>query len=113
MVKARAKKRSKGKAAKSKRAKTLKSKKVKARRGKTSRGHTEKVSKHKFHRGRTGGRRGKRLVTARGRRYRFVDAPPKAVMKKRAPESAPRLFEWLVDNGYVESVSSYRSGSRR
>lgn len=38
--------------------------------------------------------------------FRFVSAPPKRSMRKRSPESAPRLYEWLVDNGYAEPVSS-------
>lgn len=31
-------------------------------------------------------------------------------MRRKAPDSAPRLYEWLVDNGYVEPVST---GGRR
>lgn len=41
--------------------------------------------------------------------FRFVGAPPRASMRRRNPKSAPRLFEWLVDQGYVEPVSTYRA----
>jgi hypothetical protein len=49
------------------------------------------------------------MASRRSRRYKFVDAPPRTSMRKRSPQSAPRLFEWLVDNGYVEPVSSFRA----
>lgn len=46
---------------------------------------------------------------------RFIKAPPERFMRRVKPESAPRLFEWLVDRGYVQPVTTYRSkaGSRR
>jgi len=46
---------------------------------------------------------------------RFVDLPNNERMRRRSPESAPRLFEWLVDNGYIEAVPTYRrkSANRR
>lgn len=39
---------------------------------------------------------------------RFTDLPNYERMRRRSPESAPRLFEWLVDNGYIEAVPTYR-----
>lgn len=47
------------------------------------------------------------------RSFKFVDEPPESDMRKKSPESAPRLFEWLVDNGYAEAVTTYskRGGS--
>lgn len=42
---------------------------------------------------------------------RFVKAPPQRSMRRRSPTSAPRLFEWLADNGYVEPVTTYRRKS--
>lgn len=46
---------------------------------------------------------------------RFADLPNYDRMRRRSPESAPRLFEWLVDNGYIEAVPTYRrkSANRR
>lgn len=46
---------------------------------------------------------------------RFADLPNYERMRRRSPESAPRLFEWLVDNGYIEAVPTYRrkSANRR
>lgn len=44
------------------------------------------------------------------RAFKFVEAPPERSMRRKAPDSAPRLYEWLVDNGYVEPVST---GGRR
>lgn len=41
--------------------------------------------------------------------YRFVNAPPANKMRRQSPDSAPRLYEWLVDNGYVEPVQTARS----
>lgn len=43
-----------------------------------------------------------------GRGERFADLPNYERMRRRSPESAPRLFEWLVDNGYIEAVPTYR-----
>ena len=43
------------------------------------------------------------------RTFKFVEAPPQRYMRRRSPESAPRLFEWLIDNGYVEAVTTYSS----
>lgn len=56
-----------------------------------------------------------RKSAARKRGSRFVELPGFERMRRRSPESAPRLFEWLVDNGYIEPVSSYRrkSANRR
>lgn len=51
---------------------------------------------------RGGARRGKQ------RSKRFSDLPNHQRMRKRSPESAPRLYEWLVDNGYIEAVPTYR-----
>jgi hypothetical protein len=47
---------------------------------------------------------------ARG--FRFIDAPPERAMRRRTPESAPRLFEWLTENGYVEPIKTVRSGAK-
>lgn len=41
------------------------------------------------------------------RTFKFIEAPPERYMRRRSPESAPRLFEWLVSNGYVEPVTTY------
>lgn len=62
-----------------------------------------------------------RAKTSRGRPSkrergsRFADLPNFQQMRRRSPESAPRLFEWLVDNGYIETVPTYRrkSANRR
>lgn len=48
-------------------------------------------------------------MAKRAGRYRFIQAPPKASMRRRSPTSAPRLFEWLVSNEYVEPVTTIRS----
>lgn len=48
--------------------------------------------------------------------YRFIDAPPRKDMKRKSPDSAPRLYEWLVSEGYVEPVntgSATTRGNRR
>lgn len=45
------------------------------------------------------------------RGFKFIEAPPERSMRKRTPESAPRLFEWLTENGYVEAVKTVRRGS--
>lgn len=54
-------------------------------------------------------------LSKRGKR--FADLPNYERMRRRSPESAPRLFEWLVDNGYIEAVPTYRrkaaNGRRR
>lgn len=49
------------------------------------------------------------------KRNRFADLPNFKRMRKRSPESAPRLYEWLVDNGYIETVPTYqrKSANRR
>jgi hypothetical protein len=56
-----------------------------------------------------------RTGAARKRGARFAELPNFERMRRRSPESAPRLFEWLVDKGYIEPVSSYRrkSANRR
>lgn len=64
----------------------------------------------------TRGRRGSgksRRNAKRGKR--FSDLPGSDRMRRRSPESAPRLYEWLVDNGYIEAVPTYRrkSANRR
>lgn len=41
------------------------------------------------------------------RTFQFIEAPPERSMRRKSPESAPRLFEWLVDNGYAEPVTTY------
>lgn len=51
----------------------------------------------------------------RGRRagaYQFIEAPPRKDMKRKSPDSAPRLYEWLVSEGYVEPVNTGSSASR-
>lgn len=57
--------------------------------------------------------RGKRKTATR--KKRFADLPSFERMRRRSPDSAPRLFEWLVDNGYIEAVPTYRrkSANRR
>jgi hypothetical protein len=50
------------------------------------------------------------MASSATRTFKFIEAPPERSMRKKSPESAPRLFEWLVDNGYAEPVTSYRSG---
>lgn len=44
------------------------------------------------------------------RSFKFIEAPPERSMRRKSPESAPRLFEWLVDNGYAEPVTTYSKG---
>lgn len=46
------------------------------------------------------------------RTFKFIEAPPERNMRRKSPESAPRLFDWLVENGYVESVSTRGKTSR-
>jgi len=46
------------------------------------------------------------------RTFRFIEAPPERSMRKKSPASAPRLYEWLVDNGYVEAVTTYSKRTR-
>lgn len=46
------------------------------------------------------------------RTFRFIEAPPERSMRKKSPASAPRLYEWLVDNGYVEAVTTYSKRDR-
>jgi hypothetical protein len=53
------------------------------------------------------GRPSKRAAQSK-RGKRFADLPNHDRMRRRSPESAPRLFEWLVDNGYIEAVPTYR-----
>lgn len=59
--------------------------------------------------------RSTRRSSARDRGERFAELPEYNKMRRRSPESAPRLFEWLVDNGYIETVPTYRrkSANRR
>lgn len=52
-----------------------------------------------------------RSSAANKRGKRFADLPGFERMRRRSPESAPRLFEWLVDNGFIEPVSTYRRKS--
>lgn len=52
-----------------------------------------------------------RSSAKRSRGNRFADLPGWEKMRRRSPESAPRLYEWLVDNGYIESVPTYRRKS--
>jgi hypothetical protein len=47
----------------------------------------------------------------RKRGSRFADSPSFERMKRKSPDSAPRLFEWLVDQGYIEPVPTYRRKS--
>jgi hypothetical protein len=65
-------------------------------------------------RGRSRGRPTRRS-TANKRAERFSGLPNISKMRRRSPESAPRLYEWLVDNGYIEAVPTYRrkSANRR
>lgn len=52
-------------------------------------------------------KRGRRGAVGRPRGgYRFIDQPPSQDMKKKSPESAPRLYAWLVDGGFVEPVNT-------
>lgn len=55
--------------------------------------------------------RSTRSASKRTRGKRFADLPNFERMRRRSPESAPRLFEWLVDNGYIETVPTYRRKS--
>lgn len=52
-------------------------------------------------------------MARRGTKFRFVEPPPRGSMRRKSPDSAPRLFEWLVDNGYVEAVTTIRSKGKR
>lgn len=52
-----------------------------------------------------------RRSAQRERGKRFADLPKYERMRRRSPESAPRLYEWLVDNGYIEAVPTYRRKS--
>jgi len=52
-----------------------------------------------------------RRATGNGQ-YRFIDAPPRKDMKRKSPDSAPRLYEWLVSEGYVEPVNSGSATTR-
>jgi hypothetical protein len=47
------------------------------------------------------------------RSFKFIEAPPERNMRRKSPESAPRLFEWLVNNGYAEPVTTYSKGGGR
>lgn len=49
------------------------------------------------------------MARVRSRTFTWVQAPPRANMRRKQPKSAPRLFEWLVDKGYVEPVSNFRA----
>lgn len=53
----------------------------------------------------------RRSSRSRKGKSRFVDLPNYQKIRRRSPESAPRLFEWLVDNGYIEPVSMYKRKS--
>ena len=44
--------------------------------------------------------------------YKWVAAPPKRSMRKKTPQSAPRLYEWLIDNSYVEPVKTIKSSRK-
>lgn len=44
------------------------------------------------------------------RGFTFIEPPPERSMKRRTPESAPRLFEWLTENGYVEPIKTVGGG---
>jgi len=55
--------------------------------------------------------RSSRRTSTRERGKRFAELPGFDKMRRRSPESAPRLFEWLVDNGYIETVPTYRRKS--
>lgn len=63
----------------------------------------------------TRGKRGASRKRNAKRGKRFSDLPNHERMRRRSPESAPRLYEWLVDNGYIEAVPTYRrkSANRR
>ncbi len=63
----------------------------------------------------TRSKRGGKSSRSRSRGKRFSDLPNFQKMRKRSPDSAPRLYEWLVDNGYIETVPTYRrkSANRR
>lgn len=56
-----------------------------------------------------------RAQATKKRGERFAELPQFEKMRRRSPESAPRLFEWLVDNGFIEPVATYRrkSANRR
>jgi hypothetical protein len=45
--------------------------------------------------------------------YRFIQQPPRADMKRKSPDSAPRLYEYLVDQGFVEPVNTVRRTNKR
>lgn len=49
---------------------------------------------------------------AREDQFRFIAAPPKRYMRQTSPASAPRLFEWLEANGFIESVTTLKSSKR-
>ena len=44
------------------------------------------------------------------RGFKFIEAPPIKSMRRRTPESAPRLFEWLTENGFVEPIRTAKRG---
>lgn len=47
------------------------------------------------------------------RGFQFIEPPPVNSMRRRTPESAPRLFEWLTENGYVEPVRTVKRGGAK
>lgn len=47
------------------------------------------------------------------RGFQFVKAPPDKAMRRQSPASAPRLFEWLVEEGYVTPVMQVRSSGKK
>lgn len=59
----------------------------------------------------TRSKRGRGRPSKRERGERFAQLPNFERMRRRSPDSAPRLFEWLVDNGYIETVPTYRRKS--
>jgi len=80
--------------------------------GKTKTRSTPRVTKSRTRRPTTRTVRGRAASGA----YRFIDAPPRKDMKRKSPDSAPRLYEWLVSEGYVEPVntgSATTRGNRR
>lgn len=42
--------------------------------------------------------------------FRFIEEPPKRSMRRQSPASAPRLFQWLIENEYGEYVTTVGRG---
>ena len=42
--------------------------------------------------------------------FRFIEEPPKRSMRRQSPKSAPRLFEWLIENEYGDYVTTVGRG---